>query len=72
MKKLLDAIPGNNLKTYITAIIALVSGIGGLILYCTDSENSLAVEPSVAWTMILFGLGLLGVGHKVDKLRNGQ
>lgn len=60
--KILQVLPTNGWTTAIGAIGLLAYGIGGLI------TNNL--EPEIAYAAILTGWTALGLGSKLEKLRN--
>lgn len=72
MRALLDLLPLNGNKTYLSGIALLLLGVGGIILKYADptSEFGLSVEQGIQ--LILAGLAALGIGHKVDKMLDQQ
>lgn len=67
MKNLLDALPFDGYKTYIIGVASILIGAGGIALrFAGREEYSLSIEEGR--DLILYGFGLLALGHKVDKV----
>lgn len=67
---LLNAIPGNEWKTYVGGVCTILVGLGGLVSWLLDEKGASAIEPMEAIGLITVGLTALGIGHKVDKSRD--
>lgn len=70
MKKLLAMLPMNGNKTYISGVLSIVTGVVGLVGHFFAQDTQFAMDVDVAITLILTGLSVLGVGHKLDKLKD--
>lgn len=67
MRKLLSMLPFDGSKTYISGILAIASGIIGLVGHFMAPETQYAMDIEAAVTLILGGISVLSVGHKLDK-----
>ena len=47
-------------KTWLAAIVSIVYGLGGMIADLHDADTGVG--------FIVAGLGMIGIGHKVDKI----
>ena len=65
--KLLQALPTNGWTTYASGIAMILIGVAGMVLHFVDPENQNAMDPSAAVTLVVGGLGLLGLGSKGEK-----
>lgn len=54
-------------KTKLGGFGMLLTGVAGLIYHFTDATNAMALNLPEALTLITGGLGILGIGHKIDK-----
>lgn len=54
-------------KTYVAGFGSIVTGVVGLVLHFIDPANSAALTIEQAAALIWGGLGLIGIGHKIDK-----
>lgn len=70
MKKLLAMLPMDGSKTYISGVLSIVTGVVGLVGHFFAQDTQFAMDVDVSIGMIITGLGLLGVGHKLDKMRD--
>lgn len=67
----------DGIKTYLAAAAAILTGLGGVLqalsplLAAHDAGALFAFIKTLphdqSWLMVVSGLGLLGVGHKLDK-----
>ena len=67
MKALLDALPLNGNKTYISGVIMIVVGVSGLIMSNIQPDSPVALSFDRAVELVVGGLAILGIGHKIDK-----
>jgi hypothetical protein len=67
MKALLDNLPLSGNKTYISGIIMIVTGVSGAVMKIIEPESPLALPFDRALELVLGGLAVLGIGHKIDK-----
>lgn len=54
-------------KTILGGFGMILTGVVGLIYHFTDTTNQMALGFPEAITLITGGLGILGIGHKIDK-----
>lgn len=62
--KLLQALPTNGWTTAISGIASVLFGVSGLVL------GQLEMEQGV--TFIVGGLGILGIGSKIEKMKSAK
>ena len=67
MRKLLDSLPLSGNKTYITGVIMVVTGISGAVMKVIEPESPIALPFDRCLELVLGGLAILGIGHKIDK-----
>jgi len=67
MKALLDSLPMNGNKTYISGILMIVIGVSGGIMSVVQPESPFAMPLEKAVELVVGGLAILGIGHKLDK-----
>ena len=54
-------------KTKLGGFGMLFTGLAGLIYHFVDSANAMALSFPEAIALITGGLGILGIGHKIQK-----
>lgn len=69
MKTLLDTLPLNGSKTYISGVIMIVIGISGAIMGVVQPDSPFAIPVEKAVELVVGGLAILGIGHKLDKAK---
>lgn len=67
MKALLDSLPFNGQKTYISGVCMIVIGVSGLVMGYVQPDSPLAISLDRSVELIVGGLAILGIGHKLDK-----
>lgn len=67
MKALLDSLPLNGQKTYISGVCMIVIGVSGLVMGYVQPDSPLAISLDRSVELIVGGLAILGIGHKLDK-----
>lgn len=65
--KLLQSLPTNGWTTYASGLAMILIGVAGVVLHFVDPENQNALDPSAGVTLIVGGLGVLGLASKGEK-----
>lgn len=63
----MDGVTIDGWKTYLAGAMAIMAGIVGLYYHFKQPDSPLALQPEIAFQMIAGGLGIIGLGHKLDK-----
>lgn len=55
-------------KTLVSGIGLILTGVIGLVMHFVDPLSSVAMTFDVAIAVIFNGFGVIGIGHKVEKV----
>ena len=67
MRSILDSIPGSGWKTYVAGFGMILVGVGGIALHVSGSDSSFTLDFNQGIELLLAGLAVIGIGHKVEK-----